>query len=80
MGGVIRLYIAGGVFAALLALIGYNRWDAARDARAELEAAGNAARLKHIEDAKKDAGEVKDLSDADLCNDLGRVLSVGCPF
>ena len=75
-----RLYIAGGLVAAILALIGYNRWDAARDARAELEAAGNAARLKNIEDAKKDAGEVKDLSDDDLCRDLGRVLSVGCPF
>ena len=75
-----RLYIAAGIFAAMLAMIGYNRWDAARDARAELEAAGNAARLKHIEDAKKDAGEVKDLSDDDLCRDLGRVLSVGCPF
>jgi len=77
---VTRLYIAGGLVAAILALIGYNRWDAARDARSELEAAGNAARLKHIEDAKKDAGEVKDLPDADLCSELGRVLSVGCPF
>ena len=75
-----RLYIAGGLVAAILALIGYNRLDAARDARAELEAAGNAARLKHIEEAQKNAVEVKDLSDDDLCRDLGRVLSVGCPF
>ncbi len=75
-----KLYIFGGGLLAFIALLALARWDGGRDAKRDLEADSNRARVTHIQEANEDARKIEDLSDDAFRRDLCRRLSMDqCP-
>lgn len=68
---MIKIYLIGAALASVVALVAYQRWDAARDYRLRLEA----ERIEHIETAREIENEVRDIDDTGLVNCL---RGVGC--
>lgn len=58
---MIRLYLAAGLVAALIAGAAYLRWDAVQDERRARQAAEDAARIGHIEDARERRNDIENL-------------------
>jgi hypothetical protein len=66
-----KLMLYGAILAALVAAVGYLRWDAAQDAKAAVKAAQDAARIEALIEARKRRDETENLSDDELLRRLG---------
>ena len=68
-----RKIATGAALVAILALgLWWVRYDAASDREAELRAAADAARIRHIEDAKGKRDDAENLDDDSLLDALSR--------
>lgn len=61
-----RVKLVGALLVLAVAVISFARWDAARDARRDLENEANRARFDHIDGAKKERKEIETLESDDL--------------
>lgn len=74
---MLKVYVAGGVALALMALVAGAYIKGRSDKSGEAEAEARRVIVERIERRAKTDAQVKNLSVADLCRDLGGVFTNG---